>query len=268
MRYGLCVGINDYPGTNMDLRGCVNDARDWAWLLKRLHPGIYLLSMVDGEATRKDILWRLSLYVEALNRGDTLYFTFSGHGTRVPDENGDEGDGRDEAICPHDVMTAGPILDDELNWIFAQRARGSRVVVIADSCFSGTVARAGCLGTLAAVSGPGGRVEFLVPYRRTRFLAPAVIPARVRGKREAWPSQRDEAYMTVSACLPNEVSYDAEIGGRPCGAFSHAATKTFPGATSYADWMRWMRKLLPSAEYPQTPNLTGGWCAKHTRALG
>ena len=26
----LCIGINDYPGTGMDLRGCVNDADDWA----------------------------------------------------------------------------------------------------------------------------------------------------------------------------------------------------------------------------------------------
>ena len=25
----LCVGINNYPGTNMDLAGCVNDANDW-----------------------------------------------------------------------------------------------------------------------------------------------------------------------------------------------------------------------------------------------
>ena len=26
----LCMGINNYPGTHMDLSGCVNDARDWA----------------------------------------------------------------------------------------------------------------------------------------------------------------------------------------------------------------------------------------------
>ena len=26
----LCIGINDYPGTQNDLNGCVNDARDWA----------------------------------------------------------------------------------------------------------------------------------------------------------------------------------------------------------------------------------------------
>jgi hypothetical protein len=26
----LCIGINNYPGTHMDLQGCVNDANDWA----------------------------------------------------------------------------------------------------------------------------------------------------------------------------------------------------------------------------------------------
>ena len=30
----LCVGINDYPGSNMDLAGCVNDAKDWQALLE------------------------------------------------------------------------------------------------------------------------------------------------------------------------------------------------------------------------------------------
>lgn len=24
-----CIGVNDYPGSGMDLRGCVNDAKDW-----------------------------------------------------------------------------------------------------------------------------------------------------------------------------------------------------------------------------------------------
>jgi hypothetical protein len=72
--------------------------------------------------------------------------------------------------------------------------------------------------------------------------------------------------MTVSACLDSEVSYDAEIAGRPCGAFTHAAIAAFQAGQSYRDWMR--RIGLPSADYPQTPNLTGGWCAKYTRALG
>ena len=31
----LCVGINDYPIANADLRGCVNDAKAWANTLNR-----------------------------------------------------------------------------------------------------------------------------------------------------------------------------------------------------------------------------------------
>jgi hypothetical protein len=27
-KHALCIGINDYPGTKMDLDGCVNDAKD------------------------------------------------------------------------------------------------------------------------------------------------------------------------------------------------------------------------------------------------
>lgn len=26
----LCIGINNDPGTHMDLQGCINDAQDWA----------------------------------------------------------------------------------------------------------------------------------------------------------------------------------------------------------------------------------------------
>ena len=30
----LCIGINNYPGTQNDLNGCVNDANDWTAELK------------------------------------------------------------------------------------------------------------------------------------------------------------------------------------------------------------------------------------------
>ena len=31
----LCIGFNNYPGTHMDLSGCVNDANDWTQTFKR-----------------------------------------------------------------------------------------------------------------------------------------------------------------------------------------------------------------------------------------
>jgi len=97
----LCIGINDYPGTGSDLAGCVNDADD----------------------------------------GDTMVITYSGHRTWVPDSSGGEPDGRDEALCPHDIATAGPLLDDEIRGLFAARAAGVRILLISDSCHSGFVTR-------------------------------------------------------------------------------------------------------------------------------
>ena len=49
----LHIGINDYPGTDADLSGCVNDANDWrkALVAKRFEA----ISMLDGDATKSNM---------------------------------------------------------------------------------------------------------------------------------------------------------------------------------------------------------------------
>ena len=92
----LCIGINNYPGTHMDLAGCVNDAEDWAAELDA--------PRLRGHAscsTRRRPRRRWSTASRrrsaAARSGDTVVITYSGHGTYVPDINGDELDGLDEA---------------------------------------------------------------------------------------------------------------------------------------------------------------------------
>ncbi len=108
----VCVGINDYPGNYNDLSGCVNDANDWAALLRTkfdFGKGVKLIT--DAEATRAKILNALRELINSAKSGDVVVFTYSGHGTWVPDQGErDEFDNRDEAICAHD----GNIIDDEL----------------------------------------------------------------------------------------------------------------------------------------------------------
>ena len=69
---------------------------------------------------------------------------------------------------------------------------------------------------------------------------------------------------------PNNYSYDAKIGGRYNGAFTYYALKTLkalkPDAT-YADWYKAILKNLPSASYPQTPQLFGAAAARSRKAL-
>ncbi len=50
----LCVGINDYPGTDSDLAGCANDAADWAAALRKR--GFELFSARPAGGTGRDDL--------------------------------------------------------------------------------------------------------------------------------------------------------------------------------------------------------------------
>ncbi|MEZ5628493.1 MAG: caspase family protein [Rhodocyclaceae bacterium] len=59
----------------------------------------------------------------------------------MPDRSGDEADGRDEALCPHDIGDGQILLDDDLRALPDQRPAGVRVVLISDSCHSGSVTR-------------------------------------------------------------------------------------------------------------------------------
>ena len=49
--------------------------------------------------------------VQATEEGDFCFFHYSGHGTFIEDENGDERDGFDEALC---ALQDEYIRDDEL----------------------------------------------------------------------------------------------------------------------------------------------------------
>ena len=137
----LCIGINNYPGTHMDLQGCVNDANDWAGALSER--GYAVTKLLDAEATKAAMMQSMSNLIGKAAKNDSLVITFSGHGTYQPDTDGDEADGLDEALCPYDLQTNGQALtDDEIKGLFATRKSGVRIVLIADSCHSGTVTRA------------------------------------------------------------------------------------------------------------------------------
>lgn len=85
---------------------------------------------------------------ETCARGDRLTALFAGHGAPVPDDDGDEADGWDEAFLPEDTArwdgkdVQGALRDDEI-YAFAQaihRAGGS-LWAIFESCHSGTMSR-------------------------------------------------------------------------------------------------------------------------------
>jgi metacaspase-1 len=272
-KYALCIGINNYPGTHMDLAGCVNDANDWAAELGRR--GFAVSKLIDSEATKAAMVAGFKSAIGDARNGDLVVITYSGHGTYVPDVNGDELDGLDEALCPYDVQTNGSALvDDEIHAIFGARGPGVRVVLISDSCHSGTVTR-------AAAADPDAddvpRPRFMP---MGNWLPADKLPRGASGKPLptvavtsglspfATAMSRAVGDLLLAGCKegPNNFSYDARIKGRPNGAFTYyalKALKALPPGASYAQWMSAINPVfLPSASYPQSPQIFGSADAK------
>lgn len=96
----LLIGINRYQIPGNDLRGCVNDVKMIQAVLKKYY-GFKLAditTLLDDQATTKAIRAGIQNLIKSAKAGDVLYLHFSGHGSNVPDKNGDEADNRDEIL--------------------------------------------------------------------------------------------------------------------------------------------------------------------------
>ncbi|MEW6347760.1 MAG: caspase family protein [Thermodesulfobacteriota bacterium] len=161
----LLVGVGEYPRPIEALRGVKDDVRIVKEALVK--QGVFaedeILTLVDEAATKARIMDAFREWVVNGTRpGDTVLFYFSGHGTQVWDENGDEADGKDEALLCWDSKLLKPkvrrffrgqdgycyekggtenlLIDDEIHE-FLQKLQGRDVIFISDSCHSGTVSK-------------------------------------------------------------------------------------------------------------------------------
>ena len=137
----LHIGLNsvnpkDYEGWSGPLAACEFDANDMEALAKS--QGIAAKKLLTKAGTRKAVLGGIRGAAKALKKGDLFLLTYSGHGGQVPDVSGDEDDKQDETWCLFD----GQLIDDELYFELSKFAAGVRVLVVSDSCHSGTVTRA------------------------------------------------------------------------------------------------------------------------------
>ena len=140
----LLVGINRYQIAGADLRGCVNDVKDLSAALVEFH-GFKkgdITVLTDGAATKKAMQAGIKALVRDSKKGDVALLHYSGHGSNVPDDNGDEADGRDEILCPTDLDWDDPLRDDWLRTTLDGLRAGVNLTVIMDCCHSGTNTRA------------------------------------------------------------------------------------------------------------------------------
>lgn len=220
-RRALCVGIDEYGGANT-LHGCVADARQWGASLASV--GFEVTSLENANASRDGIVTALRSLISQAKAGDIVVFNYAGHGTEVPDENGDEVGGnngrKDEAICPVDFASGKLLIDDDIGAIFKTAGSGVNITCFFDCCHSGSITR-------FAIGGPP---DPATEDRKARYIVLSEdVIARYRDLRRADASRSrtvttsadssetiNMREIVFSACRDNEVAW--ESGGH--GAFT------------------------------------------------
>lgn len=271
----LNIGLNSvspshYGGWSGDLAACEFDAKDMAALAAGC--GMKSTVLLTKNGTRAKVLSALRAASKALVKGDFFFLTFSGHGGQVPDVSGEEADKLDETWCLYDSQ----LIDDELYMELGKFATGVRILVLSDSCHSGTVVRAG--PPAAGVLPPEVRSKMMPPSVGMRTyeahkafydkLQMDVVKANAGEDRAVDP---DEMLATltvstrltkiakrfkarailISGCQDNQSSYDGQQNGAFTGRLLTVWNRgNFAG--NYATFHAHIKSGMPPI---QTPNL-------------
>lgn len=251
----LAVGINNYR--EKPLRGAVNDAVEIReTLISRFGfaPGDTTL-LTDSSATRAGIIGSIVRAIDAVGRGDLFVFFYSGHGSLFADSSSslrDEEavldlssmraqgsvmqDGRyDSTIVPFDVDSQNSdrpwgnlILDDELYELFSRMtARGAFVLLLSDSCHSGTLARSIAIDE---------RYKFIDPGKVLGGRSPQ--PSGDGYGRPLPKSAFNGLLLAITSSRDNQYSLDGRFGGRLQGMFTHVLLRVISNSDPSISYQR------------------------------
>ena len=268
----LHIGLNGvsaaaYSGWDGPLAACEFDANDMTALAKS--KGFKPSTLLTKNATRAAVLGAMRSAAKALVAGDVFLLTYSGHGGQVPDVSGDEDDKNDETWCLYD----GQLIDDEMYFELSRFKAGVRILVLSDSCHSGTVTRD---AVMPLTTTPSQRPKLMPPavamrtYRdhqafydklqlnvaKASGAAPvapdsALAQVAVSPRLGAIVQQFAPVVLLISGCQDNQTSMDGEHNG----AFTEQLLKVWDQGKfsgNYASFHARIRARMPAT---QSPNL-------------
>jgi hypothetical protein len=281
-KWALLIGINKYPrlSERYHLKGCINDVNAIEELLTSpqfAFPPQNLLKLTSPAPdplflpTRENILAAFARHLAGNDRilmGDIVVIYYSGHGSQIPDEEGDEEDGYDETIVPCD---AGPdrgkrkdvldISDDEISAMLDELAKRTKNInLFFDSCHSGTVTRA----LPDTQSGDAQGRERYLP----RATYPITQPVRRAATRSMGPSDwmpLSDGYVLISSCMADERAREDRFGflrRKHHGIMSYyllQAMKDVGPETAYLDIWDDVRVKITKHNRWQNPQIEGAF---------
>ncbi len=270
----LHLGLNGvsaaaYEGWDGPLAACEFDANDMAAIARG--KGMKPMVLLTKKATRAALLAGMRSAAKVLKAGDLFFLTYSGHGGQVPDTNHDEADKKDETWCLYD----GQLIDDELYFELSRFAAGVRILVLSDSCHSGTITR-----ERPPPPPPGQRSKLLPPAVGLRVYAahkafydklqadvakaaghkglvdPDAALANVAATGPAAQAtglvgEFNPAVVLISGCQDNQTSMDGDHNG----AFTEQLLQVWNHGQFKGDYASFHAQIRAAMPHTQSPNL-------------
>ena len=231
----LGFGINDYPGSGNDLRGCVNDINDEIKKLNKEFPEFQCLKYFDSKVTTSFFVSEIQRVMSQMPEDGFLYIKYSGHGTQIP---GNEANKFHEALYLHN----GPLIDDEIYKLQQQTPLTLKVLAKFDSCYSGDIGR-NCFGNPV--------------YMKPRFMPLQGVPVLTHPVNRLAKTDPGQRWIIFSGCGEEQTSADAFINGRYNGAFTWADLQSYARNTIYESELDICRSFLWIRKFSQVPEISG-----------
>ena len=256
----LAIGINEFMHLpQATLKGCVNDAKDMAVFFKERFGdsrGTVLLNDYASKLSIEAVMRRMAQNCVDDPGIEVVNISVSSHGCQVPDVDGDEDDGIDEAVVVADTQITDEIVretvitDDEWKYMLLMFPRTIVVNVFLDTCFSGDGIRlVGGNFSSRYLPNPIG-----LPMKKRILSNRWVIPA---GKFKLLSHGLEENVCLLSGCDETETSADAEIDGRYNGAMTRAFLECTEIRLCRNQTAAAMRRWLRKNDFEQHPQLEG-----------
>lgn len=230
----LLFGIN-YRNTQYELAGCINDAYSVEKLLRTKYGYTSTTVITDDSYIRptcNNMYNQIRNFLNSGIPGDTLFLFYSGHGNYVRDRNKDEQTGNDQVIVGCDFIY---LVDDNLkNLINIYLKLGVNLIMIADSCFSGSV------------------LDLRYQYMDT--LKNKSVNTNVK------QNETRSNVILISACQDNQTAADTSFNSIPNGALTGAFLTVLGNGTkpTWSNLITQLRKFTKQRNFSQTAQLSSG----------
>jgi hypothetical protein len=207
----LLIGVGEYAHDGLNRPGLPGIAVD----LQRMQEFAVALGfdsrqiriLRDREATAARVEKEIRGWLGQAGPDDRVFFYFSGHGSMIPDQSGDEVDGVDEALCLYDMQPAekngaatltGVLADDDFDRLLNELV-SRQVFIVLDNCHSGTATKG-----LPLESGGSRYVSKFFSYKG--------MPNARRRTAPQNHSVRRSFLVVLSACRDDEESVTSAEG--------------------------------------------------------